>query len=95
MKEQFADHFFWALWYNGLEDDIEQLARRLEDAKGWFGRSDAGIEGESIELLWMILVQRFGDYGTSPRSGWIEDTEGAAMFLYSRMTRTWKQDDDG
>ena len=25
-----------------------------------------------VEIIWMILVLMFGNYGTSPRTGWIE-----------------------
>lgn len=28
-----------------------------------------------LEVLWMVAVCKFGNYGTSPRSGWIENLE--------------------
>ena len=34
-----------------------------------------------LHFIYMMLVQMFGDYGTSPRFGWIDDKEGAAAFL--------------
>ncbi|MBQ9005981.1 MAG: hypothetical protein IJ092_06375 [Atopobiaceae bacterium] len=94
-KTQLVDNLFWALWYNGLDYEVEYLAGLLEDAQGWLERSDPRMRdaGESMVLLWMILVQSFGDYRTSPRSGWVEDTRGAAEFLRSRIKRTWGEAD--
>ena len=32
-------------------------------------------------VIWQLLVLMFGDYGTSPRYGWIDDTRGAIAYL--------------
>ena len=41
-----------------------------------------GDEGETVEaILWFLLVCMFGDYGTSPRFGWVTDRNGAVKFL--------------
>lgn len=32
-------------------------------------------------VIWQILVEMFGDYGTSPRYGWIQKTKECADFL--------------
>lgn len=89
--EDFCDNLFWALWYNGLEGDVEHLAAHLGREEGKVSRKDVGLYVccESMELLWMALVQCFGDYGASPRSGWITDTRGAARFLGAAIERTW------
>ena len=34
-----------------------------------------------IQVLWMMLINMFGEYGTSPRFGWIEDIKGYQKFL--------------
>lgn len=34
-----------------------------------------------LELIWMLCVILFGDYGTSPRSGWIENWPKCKEFL--------------
>ena len=36
---------------------------------------------EIKEQFWCILVDLFGDYGVSLRTGWIKDVEGALNFL--------------
>ena len=34
-----------------------------------------------VHFIYMLLVMLYGNYGTSPRFGWIEDNEGAAAFI--------------
>jgi hypothetical protein len=36
---------------------------------------------KELNVLWLLLVKMFGDYGTSPRSGWIEKRSECANFL--------------
>lgn len=45
-----------------------------------------GDEDETVEaVLWFLLVCMYGDYGTSPRFGWIENKEKAIAFLNSLL----------
>lgn len=98
MNETFADSFFWSLFYNGCEESVKMLAGLLESCDRLFLDNDKreSIYANNAEmlLLWMVLVQQFGDYGSSPRSGWIEDTRAAAAFLREQMRRTWLWEDD-
>ena len=36
---------------------------------------------EELNVLWLLLVEMFGECGTSPRSGWIEKRKECADFL--------------
>lgn len=36
---------------------------------------------KELNVLWLLLVEMFGDCGTSPRSGWIEKRSECANFL--------------
>lgn len=36
---------------------------------------------EELNVLWLLLVEMFGNCGTSPRSGWIEKRKECADFL--------------
>lgn len=36
---------------------------------------------EELNVLWLLLVEMFGDCGTSPRSGWIEKRKECSDFL--------------
>lgn len=76
--------------YNGLYQFIEKWRRVLFTAinenSGLLQRppmeNDLSIFVQAqLEFIWMILVQLYGNYGTSPRSGWIENKEGALNFI--------------
>ena len=41
------------------------------------------IEDRLNAVIWQMLVLMFGDYGTSPRYGWIVDISGAIAYLKS------------
>lgn len=69
--------------YNGYQDYVNRIIAHISGFKGrpivcpdWL-RDPHTITG----WLWFILVCRFGDYGTSPRFGWIEDKDAAMQFL--------------
>lgn len=67
----FEDAFFISLNYNGYEDIVSKLIDFIKESKTDVIRPDL-IDDPVTELLWMILVIKFGNYGTSPHSGWIE-----------------------
>lgn len=69
---------YGVIFYNDLEDDLLKtraaLADQLESStKGGVGRLDelSGEGHDQFEIFWMLLVQMFGDYGASPRYGWV------------------------
>ena len=43
-----------------------------------------------LQVIWMICVVLFGDYGTSPRSGWINDWDGFRDFI-DKITTTYME----
>ncbi len=51
------------------------------------GFYDVEDDGESyrLQLIWSLTVCIFGDYGVSPRVGWIERKEDALRFLRKLM----------
>ena len=69
--------------YNGYSDYVNRIIDHICGFKespivcpDWL-RDPHSVTG----WLWFILVCRFGDYGTSPRFGWIEDKDGAMQLL--------------
>ena len=48
---------------------------------------------EQFQVIWMILVELFGNCGTSPRSGWLEmkNKDRIIKFIDS-ITRTSRED---
>ena len=79
MKEfDFFGAFFSVTWYNGYRDDIAEWIARMEK-----GENDCPLgilphdyreacNFGQLQVLWMMLVEWLGEYGTSPRYGWIE-----------------------
>lgn len=66
------------LFYNELDSPLANTLEILDLALRKGGKNSINrqniLEGkadEQFEVFWMLLVQMFGDYGTSPRNGWI------------------------
>lgn len=76
------DPMIGIVWYNGLDDIvIKWKDYKKEDDVPYYAyepNPDDLISSvyRQLEMVWMYLVLCFGNYGTSPRSGWIEDFEG-------------------
>ena len=58
------------------EDDILTLSY-LEEKYN----IDMSSTDKELNVLWILLVEMFGDCGTSPRTGWIEKRKDCADFL--------------
>ena len=86
-------------WYNGLAEAIVEwknpgyfLEKHGNLSRGnAFSRYDAETRHQ-LEEIWMICVVLFGDYGTSPRYGWIENKEAFYQFCddITETYRDWK-----
>lgn len=68
--------FLYVLWYNGYREEIKDLLRYIkiseEECIGMpcFLRVISDCD-YPMRLLWSTLVMRYGDFGTSPRTGWL------------------------
>lgn len=74
-----------ACWYDGYNTFLLIVAEDMkkcinEGAKRNYMYTDT-FSGSAERLLWSMLVIMFGDYGTSPRSGWVDDIEGCIEFI--------------
>lgn len=63
--------FLDLMWYSGQEQHVRYVAQYIKHYKGYCIDSDDYIQ-KNCRDLWGMLVILFGDYGTSPFSGWIE-----------------------
>ena len=99
MKQITGDDIIYAIdavtWYNGLDEIIREwkMPGYFDDIRGklawnWkrFHKYDQETQHQ-LEVIWIICVCLFGEYGTSPRSGWIEDKEGFYAFLDQITTK--------
>lgn len=83
------------VWYNGYWVIVKKWIEALEDPKSnHIHRPDEYRGDGGLEILWMICVLLFGNYGTSPRSGWIEKTKECREFLIW-LTKNAKEYEEG
>lgn len=97
-KEDLINALDSVTWYNGLAEEIvhwkdpgyfDESADYLN--WNWDRFNDFSLEmREQIEIIWTICVILFGDYGTSPRSGWIEKKEAFYEFV-DEITETYRK----
>lgn len=82
------------VWYNGIYEEITRLIEYIKSERGKdyitcpheiLDKSDA-----FTKTAWFLLVCMYGDYGTSPRSGWVEKPNEAIQFL-ERICKTSKE----
>lgn len=87
--EKMADAFGSIVWYNGYLGWFRELEQALRNHTGKYNIFPCPVPVDEwntdLHCLWMFLVGLFGDYGTSIRSGWIVDREGATAFLRSAL----------
>ena len=85
-------------WYNGLAPivfswrDTIVLNPKTDssyNAPKNYGSDEIDWGYHQLQVLWMIAVWLFGDYGTSPRFGWIDDVDGFRKWCLD-ITRTWR-----
>lgn len=92
--EALYDSIYTIVWYNGYKDEIVEWIQKGDEEfpKGEDGyhtvhapfsdREDYDDEmyGQ-VQAIWMMLVREYGDYGTSPRFGWITDWNACKALL--------------
>ncbi len=103
-ENTFEDAFFLALRYNGWEMHADAMHEYLADPanRSEYGHVTFPFDGESAcvtrddvihdnpnSFLWMCLVMMFGDYGTSPRYGWVDRPDDACEWLRDRQRATY------
>ena len=54
--------------------ETEHILSMLEELKGRLNRTfPCNSWSDDCDLVYSVLVLRFGEYGTSPRSGWFDE----------------------
>ena len=91
-KIMLLDTLNGVIWYNGIYDFLFKIKDEIKNGVGIDEVGQYTLSGyedrhenidEQEEIFWMILVLLFGDYGTSPRRGWlyIQNKDGILKFL--------------
>ena len=87
------------IWYNGLGEEVLKWIELEPDIHGTISHERAykypfEDDGDAqLQLIWMICVCLFGDYGSSPRVGWIEDIPGFRKFIKKICKSYLKQEE--
>ena len=81
--------WYWTFFYG-----VSSWENKKPDITGYISPDyrDKGYDIETVtdlEFIWMVAVLMYGDYGTSPRSGWIKDCSGFKEFIHS-ITKTYR-----
>lgn len=88
-------------WYNGLDEIIAHWKDEnyFDDNLGnlhwkWDKFRSYDIETRAqLQVIWIICVKLFGDYGTSPRSGWIKEEHKEKFYQFvDEITETYRED---
>lgn len=73
--EKLLDALDSVCWYNGYAQDrllkIREEIMNCDDPYCYRCPHEWNWNDEGFQVIWMILVCLYGDYGTSPRGGWI------------------------
>ena len=76
-KEDALENILWSIAYNREDsymiDLCEELLKRINTE--WCEHTDDG------DIVYGFLTICFGEYGTSPRSGWFEDKKFNTAFI--------------
>lgn len=88
------------IWYNGhyvwLKKLRDDMATRLSGGFRLSFSMPKDIEWHTEQhFIWMLLVGVFGEWGTSIRSGWIEDVAGCMKFIDQICEDSWEVDKEG
>ena len=79
-------------WYNGYGTEILNLAEEIKKSAKTDESFSWKHDWDSEEhVMWMLIVGRFGDWGTSINSGWIYGKENK-MQAYEWIMSIFKDD---
>lgn len=70
MEEDIVDALDSVVWYNGHYEELYEIRKGIENCQEYIYQYFT--RDNQFQVIYMILVCMFGEYGTSPRSGWLE-----------------------
>ena len=87
-------------WYNGLAETVyswQKLKPHGSDVDVLLPPENYGCPTKDpgdiaqLQVVWMIAVSLFGNWGTSPRYAWIENKEDFYKWC-KKITSLWQED---
>ncbi len=80
------------IWYNCHYEwlkDLRDILEKLPDGAIYSCPFDTNEWHSEPHVIWMLLVGMFGEWGTSIRSGWIENTKECIEFIDAVCKMSW------
>ena len=93
MEKELIDALDRVVWYNGHYEELFKIKEEIKKEKD-ITYSYCTTDNQ-FQVIYMILVVLFGDYGTSPRGGWLymENKEKILNFI-DLITKTAREADE-
>ena len=101
MNKNIIDVLDSIVWYNGIGDILLKLKEDIINSEGeTYSKLKDDLKykhdefsNNQFEIFWMMLVLMYGDYGTSPRSGWLNmENKNEIISFIDQITKTTKED---
>lgn len=97
MNKNIIDVLDSIVWYNGIGDILLKLKEDITNSEGeTYSKLKYKYDefsNNQFEIFWMMLVLMYGDYGTSPRSGWLNmENKNEIISFIDQITKTTKED---
>lgn len=101
MNKNIIDILDSIVWYNGIGDILLKLKEDITNSEGeTYSKLKDDLKykydefsNNQFEIFWMMLVLMYGDYGTSPRSGWLNmENKNEIISFIDQITKTTKED---
>jgi hypothetical protein len=94
-REKLYEALESVIWYDCHYEWLKDLRNELENYGDRLYPIPKEMEWHTEQhCIWMLLVGMFGDWGTSIRSGWIDDFEGCIKFIDKICEESWYWDEN-
>ena len=100
-QEKFFEALDSIIWYDGhyewlkaMRDDMENILKTGDKYVNYSAPFEPTEWHTEQHTIYMILVGMFGDWGTSIRSGWIEDIKGCIEFIDAICKSSWEEKEE-
>ena len=100
-KDLLEDALAAVVWYNGLYELIAEWIKWGDNAENSYsiccppGYLTSAEDEPQAQLLWMVAVCLYGEYGTSPRYGWIlKDNWEECKQFFKRLCIYWVESEE-
>ena len=82
------------IWYDGHYEWLKELRDELAQHQQRFYPMPHTIEWHTDQhTIWMLLVGMYGSWGTSIRSGWIEEIDECIQFIDAVCKESWEAEE--